>query len=401
MKFSAALLVVCAVGVYCATADVCLSADLPAAISAALDKAGKNREQLELAWKQTPNEQREGLEFLLVNMPDRDLQNLSADFLREHLEFAYKAYDQSPWKASVSKELFLNDILPYASINEHREKWRADLHARCLPIVVGIDSPGKAAVMLNQKIFDAFKVHYSTKRAKADQSPSESMASGLASCSGLSVLLIDSCRSVGIPARFVGTPMWADESGNHSWVEVWDQGWHFTGAQEPSGDKLDKGWFAERAATAKRDDRMHAIYASSFKRTPALFPFVWAPEREWSYGVNVTDRYAQKLVAIPEGQMRVMFRVLDRSGGDRLTAKISVKNAAGEIVFSGQTNDERFDANDHLSAVLKMADTYTVAAQADQRAASATFSGESSGKVVTLVLASVPSAGQAGRSRAP
>ena len=63
----------------------------------------------------------------------------------------------------------------------------------------------------------------------------ESMETGLASCTGLSILLIDACRSVGVPARFVGTPLWADGSGNHSWVEIWDGGWHFVGAAEPAG----------------------------------------------------------------------------------------------------------------------------------------------------------------------
>ena len=50
-------------------------------------------------------------------------------------------------------------------------------------------------------------------------------------------MVIDACRAVGVPARFVGTPLWADKSGNHSWVEVWDKGWHFTGAAEPAGDR--------------------------------------------------------------------------------------------------------------------------------------------------------------------
>ncbi|MEE9394119.1 MAG: hypothetical protein V3W41_16595 [Planctomycetota bacterium] len=41
------------------------------------------------------------------------------------------------------------------------------------------------------------------------------MAAGTASCIGLSIMLIDAC-AVGVPARFVGTPLWSDGSGNHS-----------------------------------------------------------------------------------------------------------------------------------------------------------------------------------------
>ena len=55
------------------------------------------------------------------------------------------------------------------------------------------------------------------------------MRQGMASCTGLSILLVDALRSVGIPARFAGTASWHDDRGNHSWTEVrLDDGWHFT-----------------------------------------------------------------------------------------------------------------------------------------------------------------------------
>ena len=47
------------------------------------------------------------------------------------------------------------------------------------------------------------------------------MRQHMASCTGLSVLLVDALRAAGIPARFAGTPAWHDDRGNHSWVEVW------------------------------------------------------------------------------------------------------------------------------------------------------------------------------------
>src|SRR5262249_41900383 len=148
-------------------------------------------------------------------------------------------------------------------------------------------------VILNQKIFPLLKVRYSTERRRAVQSPKESIESGLASCSGLSILLIDACRAVGVPARFVGIPMWPDTSGNHSWVEIWDDGWHFTGAAEPSGDRLDEGWFAGRAATAQRDVPEHAIYAVSFGQAPLRLPTSWIGGA--MYGINVTDRYTKQV----------------------------------------------------------------------------------------------------------
>ncbi len=292
------------------------------------------------------------MEFLVANMPDRDLTSLSADFLLDNVHFAYLAWNEAPWKNAVPEDEFLNNILPYASVNERRDNWRENFYARFKPLVKDARTPAEAAALLNQKIFPLLQVKYSTKRRRADQSPLESIESGLASCTGLSVLLIDACRAVGVPARFVGTPLWSDGSGNHSWVEVWDDGWHFTGAAEPTGLDLDKAWFTGRASTAQRDDRLHAIYAVSFKKTPQPFPMVWARNSTYVFAVNVTDRYVARTQSLPEGCVRTMFRVLQRTGGERVVASVIVKDTHGNVVFEGDSKDERFDANDHLTAVL-------------------------------------------------
>ena len=96
----------------------------------------------------------------------------------------------------------------------------------------------------------------------------------MASCTGLSILLIDACRAVGVPARFVGTPLWSDGSGNHSWVEVWDDGWHFTGAAEPTGDALNKAWFTGRAAQAQRDSERYGVDQVVFPHRDQRWPGV-------------------------------------------------------------------------------------------------------------------------------
>ena len=130
----------------------------------------------------------------------------------------------------------------------------------------------------------------------------------MASCTGLSVLLVDACRALAIPARVVGTPRWTDNSGNHTWVEIWDNGWHFTGACEPNGHDLDKAWFIDRASQALRDDPLHAIYAVSYRRTGQNFPLVWARGENGVSAVNVTDRYTdQGAVGLLTGKRAVVF----------------------------------------------------------------------------------------------
>lgn len=329
------------------------------AISAQLEKAGENKAELASALDRVPVDEREGMEFLIENMPQRDLKSLKADYLLENCHIAYKAWREAPWKDKVPKEIFLNEILPYASINEKRDDWRKDFFERFSPLVKEAESPYQAATILNQKVFPVLNVKYSTARPKADQSPTESIKAGLASCSGLSVILIDACRAVGVPARFVGTPRWSDNSGNHSWVEIWDDGWHFTGACEPAGDKLDDAWFIGRAAGAKRDDRMNAIYASSFRKTPQYFPLVWDRRNEEVSSVNVTDRYTNLSKPLPEGHKQVYFRVT-LGDAKRVPAELKLFDASGKDLWKGTSNDERFDANDHAGMPLKIGDKFRV-----------------------------------------
>ena len=353
------LLALVSIALISSRGSICSADEYEGAIAAALELAGPNRVQLELALLQVPDDQKEGMRFLIANMPNHDLTSLTADFLLENSDLAYREWRSSPWKDKIPNEVFLNNVLPYASINERRDSWRKEFIEKFKPLVVDARSPGQAAAILNQKAFGLVNVKYSTQRRKADQSPMESIESGLASCSGLSVLLIDACRALGVPARFVGTPLWVDKSGNHSWVEVWDDGWHFTGACEPAGDRLDEAWFSGRAATALRDHRLHAIYAVSYQKTPITFPLVWDPTINYVHAVNVTDRYAGRAAPLADGFQNVMFRVVDDSG-KRCAATLTVRDADLNVVWKGESNDERFDANDHITVALRSGAMYEV-----------------------------------------
>ncbi len=354
-------------------ATASLADDYDAAITAALELAATNRAQMEAALQQVPADQREGMRFVVANMPTRDLTSLSAEFLLENSELAYREWKTSPWKDQIPNDLFLNDVLPYASINERRDAWRKQFIDQFKPLVADVQTPGQAAAILNQKIFGIVNVKYSTSRPKADQSPLESINAGLASCSGLSVLLIDACRAVGIPARFVGTPLWPDKSGNHSWVEVWDNGWHFTGAAESAGDKLDEAWFTVRASTARRDHPFHAIYATSYRKTPLTFPLIWDRSIDYVHAVNVTDRYAGRAEPLADGYVQVMFRVTGAGSKQRCAAQMTVRDAEGTVVWEGETKDERFDANDHVTIALRTGANYQLQVRHEQQQETVSF----------------------------
>lgn len=330
-----------------------------AELNAALERAGQNRSELEKALKEAPEAERRGIEFLIENMPDRDLTALSAEFLLENSRLTWKALNESAWAKSVPEEVVFDSLLPYANVNERRDRWRQDFYDRFRQLVVNAKTPSEAAAMLNNTVFPTLKVKYSTGRKKADQSPAESMESGLASCTGLSIILVDACRAVGVPARIVGTPLWSNNSGNHTWVEIWDNGWHFTGACEPTGNVLNQGWFIDQASKAQRDHRLHAIYAVTFRRNGQSFPMVWAREVHDVYAVNVTDRYVALKSPVPEGHVAVRIRVCDATG-KRVSVPVQVVSDKGESLFEGESKDERFDSNDHASAYVPKGASVTI-----------------------------------------
>ncbi len=223
------------------------------AVDTALNTSGEKRSEWEDALDRVKPEQRVALEFLLSHMPTRDLQSLSGQRLVSEIELAYRARATVPWGNQIPEAVFLNDVLPYANIDEPRDPWREDFYAKFIDRVRTCDSPGEAALLLNATVFGSLNVKYSTVRKRANQSPRESIEQGLASCTGLSIILADVCRAVCIPARLTGIAEWPNKGGNHTWVEIWDGDWHFVGAAEPDPAGLDRGWFIADAARARKD----------------------------------------------------------------------------------------------------------------------------------------------------
>ena len=267
-----------------------VAAEYRPAVAAALHEAGDNRPELVATLHGVQEGERGAAAFLIANMPDDDLRSLKADLLVETIRLACKARAEAPWGKDIPEEIFLDCVLPYASVNERRECWRGDFFKRFAPVAWTCATPGEAAKVLNAHIYKELGVTYhATNRPKPHQSPSESIEVKYASCTGLSVLLIDACRAAGVPARMAGTPLWTDRSGNHNWVEVWDGQWYCVDAWKPG--ELNDTEFAARAARADPTRWQHRIYAVSYRKTSAHFPLVWDLAARWVSAVDVTDRY--------------------------------------------------------------------------------------------------------------
>ena len=208
-----------------------------------LSQAEDNEPAMLAAIHDAKPEQREAVAYLLLNMPDHDLKTMKEQYLLDNVELAYKAREATEFGKGRSK----GTVLPIRAARtptpmETREDWRKTYYDQFMPLVKDAKTTGEAAQILNKQVFPAIKVKYNaTKRKQPIQSPFESASIHYASCTGLTIILADACRACGVPARMVGTPMWFDNSGNHTWTEIWNNQWHYVGsarAIEGSGQDL-------------------------------------------------------------------------------------------------------------------------------------------------------------------
>ena len=340
-----------------------------ALIDRTIATAGDNAKELKKALKEVPRNEREAVAFLISYMPERDARSLSADFLLENVEYAYKARAEFPWAKEVPDSVFLNDVVAYANLNENRESWRKDFYERFKKYVAPCKTMREAIDSVNRNVRDELLVDYNTKREKPDQAPYESMRQHMASCSGLSILLTDAFRAVGIPSRVAGTPAWHDDRGNHNWNEVWIDGqWRFT-EYYPSDD-LDQSWFLTDAGKAIKEDVRKAIYAASFKPTGSYFPLVWDENIRYVHAENVTDRYTSlyraQLSAMPADGSHVALRVMvfkdkdhAEASGDRVATNLDVFKGEKQL-YGGRSTGAMQDMNDVLTFNVEKNQQYII-----------------------------------------
>jgi poly(3-hydroxybutyrate) depolymerase len=285
--------------------------------------------------------------FLVDNMPASDRAALDDDFLMENLRLALEAREHFPWAKSVPERIFFNDVLPYASLDEPRDAWRAQFFGLASEIVRGCTNIMDAAQALNGELFNRLKVHYNLRRKRNNQSPQESIEQGKATCTGLAIILVDACRAVGVPARIAGVPQWAQKEGNHTWVEIWDGDWLFTGADEYDKNGLNRAWFnSDAALTARSTNSLNQIYASSWRRTGEYFPLAWNLDSREVPAVNVSPRYAALQADTNSSGTLVHVRLRDKEEGERLAADVELRSTKGELLARAQTRAGTADLND-------------------------------------------------------
>ncbi len=334
-------------------------------------------------------EKKEAAQFLLRYLPASDREQLAVALFRENLEEAYVARTTYPWTMALPKEVFFNDVLPHAVAAERRDPWRKRLRGLFDPLLGDAQTPREAAALVGANIARLTGVKYNRKREKACQSPGESIRQGMATCTGLSILMIDALRATGVPARLAAIPMWGTMDGNHTWVEVHDgQDWQksdFGGSPK----RWNKGWSVARCAYSHPRIPVYGIFASSYRDTGIGVPLAW----EWQFnqfkggrimlsdlfkeqrneageltslswslqrrtvpGIDRTAHYIEmaggRKVPIPKGAACVTVRAYEAGTKKRLAIPIRIL-ADNKLLYKGSTASPQQDLNEYVRLLCK------------------------------------------------
>lgn len=156
----------------------------------------------------------------------RDVETVSADYLIENIDLAFKAWREKPWARDMTFESFCEYILPYRANKEPVERWRAACEIPTATISRAMKNPRdpQEAAGLVQKhnphpvaFHDLYYLH------PTDQGFKELCGKPVGRCGDMSNMQVYVYRANGIAVAGDYTPYWANRDNNHGWEVVLDK----------------------------------------------------------------------------------------------------------------------------------------------------------------------------------
>lgn len=152
-----------------------------------------------------------------------DLERISADYLINQIDLAFRAWREKPWAQQLSFQDFLTYVLPYRGSNEPLDDWRELFRQKYAGLEDKMEDPTdpiEAASLINDDIKTWFTFDARYYYHPADQSVSEMLESHMGRCEDMTNLAICALRANGIAVTSDYTPSWANAGGNHAWNAI-------------------------------------------------------------------------------------------------------------------------------------------------------------------------------------
>lgn len=233
---------------------------------------------------------------------------LSNGILEPTVNISLYAKQHYHWTNNVPKDLYYEYVASFANVNEARTNWRPLFHDMVKPIIHDIlkskegGTVKQVVAALNDQIWtiaasysNSESIIFRHGQTPLIYDPMSILIFGYASCTGLSIFLVNLLRTVGIPARLAGTAAWnnKEEDGNHSWIEFWSSDdndendenggdvsgrWHIMESKPASGGNKDldnpcQWWFCNEEKV--KDTLFWAARLDRKNSEGVVFPLAW------------------------------------------------------------------------------------------------------------------------------
>ena len=144
-----------------------------------------------------------------------DLQTVTAAFLIDNIDWAFRAWEASKYTRHYTFDDFLHDVLPYRIGHEPLTPWRGKAYRRYAHLLDSAFSPLQVAV--DMAMNEGMRYNIGMTKYPYLQSYEEMTASRWGACEEMAAYLALSLRAVGIPATIDFVTAWANRSSGHCW----------------------------------------------------------------------------------------------------------------------------------------------------------------------------------------
>jgi hypothetical protein len=176
-----------------------------------------------MRWNNSPDKQAVNAAYdLLEPAVKEDVKHITADYLIDNIELAFKVWKEQPWGKNIPFDVFCEEILPYRVAHEPLENWRKKVLAsfedlnRSFKRQSGITAVS-ACSQINSQL-PRFRIVYGLPQMNY----SMIMTTTKGTCEEMTALALFSMRALGIPVSQDCTPMWTGRNVGHVWNSVYD-----------------------------------------------------------------------------------------------------------------------------------------------------------------------------------
>ncbi len=152
-----------------------------------------------------------------------DYNVITADYLITNIDLAFSAWRNFAWAHHVNFKQFCEYILPYRGSNEPLTDWRSYFYKKYAYVADSVkdkSSPVEATIIINNDLRKWFKFDSRFYRQSTDQGLTEMLRNKMGRCEDMTNLAIYAMRAMGIPVTSDFTPYWAKTGNNHAWNAV-------------------------------------------------------------------------------------------------------------------------------------------------------------------------------------